>query len=240
MRNLLLLSSSKEGDSGYLTHALGYIEHFLSNTTQSRPTKALFIPFAGVTISYDEYETMVKEAIKPVGVELESIHHSNDPQQSIKNAEAIIVGGGNTFHLLHQLFQFDLIGSIREKVMKGTPYIGWSAGSNIAAPTIKTTNDMPIIQPPSFHALHLVPFQINPHFLDKHPPGFNGETRAQRLKEFMVVNPDSNIIGLPEGTAVQLINDEMTLLGDKETYLFARGQQSTIQQGESLQKLLEE
>lgn len=240
MRNLLLLSSSREGNSGYLEKARKDIEHFLSKTSNSNPVKAIFIPFAGVSISYDDYAKMVSDALAELPVELISLHQTDNPEQAIKKADAIVVGGGNTFHLLHQLYQFDLIGTIRERVMHGTPYISWSAGSNIAAPGIFTTNDMPIIQPPSFHALHLVPFQINPHYLDQHPPGFNGETREQRLQEFMVVNPDAITVGLPEGTAIQLINDSASILGEHPVMLFKDGKKTELSKEQDLAFLLAE
>jgi dipeptidase E len=201
---------------------------------------AVFIPFAGVTVSYNSYTQMVSDALSGLPMVISSIHNAANPEQAIKKADVIIVGGGNTFHLLHQLYQFDLIGTLRERVMQGTPYIGWSAGSNIAAPGIFTTNDMPIIQPPSFHALHLVPFQINPHYLDKHPPGFNGETREQRLYEFMVVNPDSMTIGLPEGTAFQLINDKPSLIGEQPIMLFRHGEKTELTKDSDLKFLITE
>jgi dipeptidase E len=238
MRNLLLLSSSREGDSGYLEHARSHIEHFLTQTTSANPVKVVFIPFAGVTVSYDDYTQMVSDALNGLPLKITSIHQESNPDQAIRKADAIIVGGGNTFHLLHQLYQFELIGTIREKVMQGTPYIGWSAGSNIAAPGIFTTNDMPIIQPPSFHALHLVPFQINPHYLDQHPPGFNGETREQRIREFMVINPDAVTLGLPEGTAIQLINNKASFIGDKPIMLFRKGEKSELNSDDLLTFLL--
>ncbi len=222
MRNLLLLSSSKKGNGAYLESCLGPIEAFL-NASKVKARKAAFIPYAGVTIEYDQYESMVQTALKPLNIELQSVHHNSDPESIIKHTDFILVGGGNTFHLLHQLYTFDLVGVIREKVMKGMPYIGWSAGSNIATPSIKTTNDMPIIQPPSFHALHMVPFQINPHYLDQHPPGFNGETREQRLQEFQVVNPYSDVVALPEGTGIQMLSDKVSLIGDETIFHFKQG-----------------
>jgi len=229
MRNLLLLSSSRQDNSGYLEHGAKEIDQFLNESGADRTQPALFIPFAGISVSYDDYESMVQEALNPYNITLQSIHRVDNPEQAVKKASAILVGGGNTFHLLHQLYQYDLVGIIREQVMHGKPYIGWSAGSNIAAPSIKTTNDMPIIQPPSFHALHLVPFQINPHYLDVHPEGFHGETRQQRLEEFMIVNPDIRIVGLPEGTAAKVIKDTLTFTGGKPVFEFINGKKSTLE-----------
>lgn len=239
MRNLLLLSSSREGNTGYLEHAHPIIEQFLNNISPSAFDNALFIPFAGVSINFDEYYQTVKQALSTINGQLSSIHTADDPAIAIKKASAIIIGGGNTFHLLHQLYQFDLIGLIRERVINGVPYIGWSAGSNIASPSIMTTNDMPIIQPPSFHALQLVSFQVNPHYLDQHPPGFNGETREQRLNEFLTVNPDATVVGLPEGSGVQISNEKASLVGDKTVYQFdAKGKSELINDSEQLKHLL--
>ena len=224
MRHLLLLSSSKAGSGGYLEQAIPQIQQFLPKEIK----QLLFIPFAAVTTDYDDYTQKVTDALSPLDINVIPLHRQEDPNQAIREAQAIVIGGGNTFHLLHQLYQFDLIGIIRDKVLSGTPYIGWSAGSNIASPTIKTTNDMPIVQPPSFHALHLIPFQINPHFLDQLPAHFNGETRSQRLQEFMQVNPDSHTLGLPEGTAVQITNNQLTLIGSADIYLFSNGEKEII------------
>lgn len=216
MKQLLLLSSSREGQTGYLEHALGHIENFLANEV----TEILFIPFAGVSLSYSEYTQMVATALAPLKIKVTSITDTADPKLAVEQAQAIVVGGGNTFHLLHQLYHFDLVELIRERVEQGTPYIGWSAGSNIAGLSIRTTNDMPIIEPPSFTALALLPFQLNPHYSDYQPPGHNGETRAQRLQEFTVIDSTTPIIGIQEGSALALIDNRLSLIGDKEAYLF--------------------
>ncbi|MCO7226939.1 dipeptidase PepE [Pleionea sp. CnH1-48] len=234
--NLLLLSSSRYENGGYLEHAMVHIKEFLG----PQENTLLFIPFAGVSVGYDDYEALVKKPFVDAGYNIQSIHTVDNPEQAIKDSAGIVVGGGNTFHLLHQLYQFDLLGLIREQVLKGKPYIGWSAGSNIAAPTIMTTNDMPIIQPPSFHALHLVPCQINPHYLDKHPPGFNGETRAQRLEEFLTVNPDARVIGLREGTGLKLNDDKVSLVGDHPAVIFEKDKQYELDATQDLQFLIAE
>ncbi|WP_144395117.1 dipeptidase PepE [Pleionea sediminis] len=240
MRNLLLLSSSKEGNSQYLVHALPLIDQFLIKTDPEATKNALFIPFAGVSVSFDQYLKRVQGALESTELRISSIHQAENPEHAIKTASCIIVGGGNTFHLLHQLYQFDLIGLIRDKVMSGTPYIGWSAGSNIAAPSIRTTNDMPIVQPPSFNALRLVPFQINPHYIDQHPPGFHGETREERLVEYMTVNPNSTVIGLPEGTGIEVNQERLHLVGGKSAYRFKAGKKETISADDHLNYLLSE
>src|SRR5438270_2281653 len=164
-KRLLLLSNSRNFGQGYLEHAEPQIKDFLGEPVR----KVLFIPFAAVRYTFAQFADTVRERFGDFGYELDSIHASDDPSQAVQAAEAIIVGGGNTFHLLHHLYQRDLLEPIRARVNAGVPYIGWSAGSNLACPTIKTTNDMPIIEPPGFAALGLVPFQINPHYLDAHP-----------------------------------------------------------------------
>jgi len=162
--------------------------------------------------------------MKPWSHKLLSIHQFSQPKQAIADAEAIAIGGGNTFCLLNSLYQLDLMQAIKAKVSQGTPYIGWSAGSNIAAPSIRTTNDMPIVEPVSFNSLSLLPFQINPHYIDGNPPGHNGETRAQRISEFLTINPEQTVIGIPEGTALKLEANKLHYLGNKTGYKFTADQ----------------
>ena len=131
-----------------------------------------------------------------------------------------MVGGGNTFKLLHHLYEYELIELIRNKVNAGIPFIGWSAGANIAGATIGTTNDMPVIEPKSFKALGFFPFQINPHYLNVQPEGHNGETRDERLTEYLKVNPKATIIGLPEGTALHLEGNALKLVGQVPAVVF--------------------
>ena len=211
--NLLLLSNSRNPDSGYLEHALPWFSDFLSGA------KTLaFVPYAAITFGYDEYEEAVSDALGDL-VEVRSVHRGN-PSEVVEECDAVAVGGGNTFHLLHQLYHFGLIERIRAAVSAGKPYCGWSAGSNIASPTIRTTNDMPIIEPPSFDALDFVPFQINPHYLDAHPDKHMGETREQRLLEFATVNPDVPVIGLREGSAILRGAEGARLLGSRSARIF--------------------
>ncbi|WP_196137969.1 dipeptidase PepE [Aliikangiella sp. G2MR2-5] len=214
--NLLLLSSSRVDQTEYLEHARQLIQDHLKQSVK----KALFIPFAGVSVDYDSYEKMVSNAFNSFGYQVKSTHHYEEPVKAIKDAEAILVGGGNTFALLNQLYSQNLVSTIQRKINEGTPYIGWSAGSNIASPTIKTTNDMPIIEPPSFNALNLVPFQINPHYIDGNPPGHNGETREQRLFEFLQLNQKTTVIGIPEGTALKCDGRQLEFLGHKNGFCF--------------------
>jgi len=174
---------------------------------------------------------------------VKGIHQFDDAVTAVNNAKAIVIGGGNTFHLLHQLYENDLLSAINEKVNLGIPYIGWSAGSNVAGTSICTTNDMPIIEPSSFTALNLVPFQLNPHYTDFNPPGHNGETREQRLAEFMVINPEMPIVGIVEGSALKLKNDKLSLIAFAEIekpdgFLFKGGSKRTIAVNEEISHLL--
>ncbi|WP_417761158.1 dipeptidase PepE [Shewanella sp.] len=232
--NALLLSSSRAGATPYLEHALPFIAP-MTNLTK----KWLFIPYAGVSKPYEQYLETVAAGLAPLQLDISSIHQYGDPKQAIKDAGGILVGGGNTFHLLHELYRYDLLHLIREEVAAGKPYIGWSAGSNIAGQSIRTTNDMPIIEPPSFTALGLVPFQINPHYSNATIAGHNGESRAQRILEFTCVDPAMPVLGLQEGTALQLQGDKLTLLGDLPAYLFSgQEQEIPVPAGSDLSKLL--
>ena len=232
-KKLLLLSSSREGTSGYLEHAIDMIDHHLSDVRE-----IVFIPYAGVTINYDEYSERVQTALQDLNIIVKGLHTFDNPVEAIKNAKAIVIGGGNTFQLLHQLYQNNVIKTIQEKVANGTPYIGWSAGSNVAGNSIKTTNDMPIVEPKSFDALNLLPVQLNPHYTDHNPPGHNGETREQRLQEFMVINPESTIVGIVEGSALKLQNETLSLIGGKQGYVFKAGNKTVLADNSDLTYLV--
>jgi len=158
---LLLISNSTNPGEQYLDYPKQNIREFLGE----KHIKALFIPYAAVTFSYDDYEQKVRDRFREAGHDIISIHHYTDPVVAVRKASAIVVGGGNTWMLLKLLHDHRLIEPVREKVLAGTPYIGWSAGSNVACPTIMTTNDMPVAEPSSFKAFNLIPFQINPHYL---------------------------------------------------------------------------
>ena len=179
---LLLISNSTNAGEEYLDYPKYNIKKFLGD----KPVKALFIPYAAVTFSFDDYEAKVANRFKELGHDVVSIHRFSDPVKAVEEAEAIVVGGGNTWQLLKMTQDNGLIEPIRKKVLGGTPYIGWSAGSNMACPTLRTTNDMPIIEPDTFNALKLISFQINPHYLDANPDGHAGETREQRIEELWV------------------------------------------------------
>ncbi len=228
---LLLLSNSTTHGFGYLEHATDQIKSFLRTGIR----KITFVPYAGVTVSPDEYTQKVKNVFEPLGYEVESVHETEDPIEMVEEAEAIVVGGGNTFRLLEMCYKTGLIDVIPKKVKEGTPYMGWSAGSNLACPTIKTTNDMPITEPESFQALDLIPFQINPHYLDAHPDGHHGETREQRLQEFLVINPKMYVVGLREGSTILIEDDSISLLGEKQARIFKNGQEPReINPGDSI------
>lgn len=177
----------------------------------------------GILKSYDLYEEKVRNTFKAFGLEIYSIHKETDPIQAVKEAEAIAVGGGNTFYLVYMMHKLGLMDVIRKKVLEGTPYIGWSAGSNVACPTLRTTNDMPIFQPASFDCLNIIPFQINPHYLDAHPEGHGGETRQQRIEEFLTVNRDMTVVGLREASLLEIDDDKIFLKGRKPMRIFNFG-----------------
>lgn len=219
-KRLLLISNSTNYGEEYLQYPKEDIKKFLGNGVK----KVLFFPFAGVTLSYDEYQGKVAKVLNEMGYEVESVHNAERPIEAVINAEAIVVGGGNTFHLLDMIKKLGLEQPIREKVNNGTPYIGWSAGSNMACPTIKTTNDMPIVEPDNFNALNLVPFQINPHYTDAMPPNHGGETREQRLQEFLVANQNIYVVGLKEGTMLYVEGSSMKLIGENPMRVFKYGQ----------------
>lgn len=217
MMKLLLFSNSTNAGEEYLTYPLPHIKNFLIN---QKCDKIAFIPYAAVTFSYDEYEAKVNKSFSTIGLKVRSVHHETDPITFIEKADIIVVGGGNTFHLLKSIYENNLIEAIREKVKNGTPYIGWSAGSNMACPTICTTNDMPIVQPPSFEAFNLIPFQINPHYLDANPDGHAGETREQRILEFLAANPTKHVLGLREGCWLLVEDNRIVLKGKKTARMF--------------------
>jgi len=215
---LLLISNSTNPGEPYLDYPKHRIKEFLGD----KHVKALFIPYAAVTFSYDDYELKVRDRFREVGHDVISIHHYTDPVRAVQKAPAIVVGGGNTWMLLKLLRDNRLIEPIRKKVRAGTPYIGWSAGSNVACPTIRTTNDMPVVQPSSFRAFNLIPFQINPHYLDANPAGHAGETREQRIEEFIEVNPGLWVAGLREGTMFIIEGREIRLSGPRKARIFRK------------------
>ncbi|MFZ7257071.1 dipeptidase PepE [Avibacterium avium] len=213
MKNMLLMSGSKYQNTGYLVHCMPWLKSFLS--TYKGKTIG-FVPYAGVSRSYDEYETLVQQALAELDMDVVSVHRGKRHLDIIEQADVIAIGGGNTFCLINGLYEHHLLNAIRQKVQQGTPYFGWSAGANVAGKTIMTTNDMPILYPPSFDALNLFPHQINPHFISGKIAGHNGESREERLAEFLIVNPESHVYALPEGTALQIQGNQAKVLDISE------------------------
>lgn len=216
--NLLLISNSTNAGEEYLQYPIGRIGSFLAGIEE-----VAFVPYAAVTFSYAAYEAKVQARFAQIGVKVRSVHRSRDPRRMIREAQAICVGGGNTFALAKKMQEQRLMSAIRAKIAQGTPYVGWSAGSNVACPTICTTNDMPIVQPESFRAIGAVKFQINPHYLDANPEGHAGETREQRILEYIEANPRRWVVGLREGCMLHLHDGGMELIGSRPMRVFKKG-----------------
>jgi dipeptidase E len=215
---LLLISNSTPFGRGYLDHCAGAITAFLAPPV----SRVLFVPYAA--FDRDVYAANVRARFEAMGFALDSVHdRPGGPLRAVEEAEAFFVGGGNTFRLLDALWRQSLVEPIRRRVLEGVPYVGSSAGSNVACPSLRTTNDMPIVEPPTFGALHLVPFNINPHYLD--PLGGSthmGESREQRIAEFHEHN-DPPVIGLREGAWLLVDGTTVALQGSAGARLFRRG-----------------
>lgn len=228
-RNLLLISNSTNAGEEYLGWPRKLIVDFMADTGVK---KILFFPWAGVNLSdqgvgasYDIYEDRVNSVFRLLGLEVYSIHKEPDPVKAVLDAKAIAVGGGNTFHLVYMMHKTGVIHAVKKRIEEGLPYMGWSAGANVACPTLRTTNDMPIIQPASFDCFDVVPFQINPHYLDANPQGHGGETREQRINEFLAINRQITVVGLREATALQVVDSSIQLLGARPLRVFKYGQE---------------
>lgn len=218
MASLLLLSTSRVHGTGYLEHALAELEAFLGPCR-----RVAFVPFA--LKDRDAYAAKARGAFLRIGREVTSLHEAASPSDALQEAEAVFVGGGNTFRLLATLYALDLVDLLRRRAREGLLYSGASAGANLACPTLKTTNDMPIVEPPSFDALGLVPFQINPHYVDPDPASTHmGETRATRIAEFHEENA-TPVVGLREGAMLRVEGDLVTVRGDAGAKVFRRGQE---------------
>jgi dipeptidase E len=215
---LLLISNSTLHGSGYLDHAEGEIRDFLAGVRQ-----VLFVPYA--LHDRDGYAAKAAERLGRMGFAVNSAHQAQDPRAALEGAEAIFIGGGNTFRLLKALYDNDLVGPLRRRVAEGSlRYMGASAGSNVACPTIRTTNDMPIVEPPSLHALGLVPFQINPHYIDPDPHStLMAETREERLLQFLEEN-ETPVVALREGAMLRVEHGKVTLKGLARARIFRRGE----------------
>lgn len=217
---LLVVSTSSIYGSGYLEYMLDEAVNFLQTE------EILFVPYARPSgITYDEYTESPRKAFAQKGIKVVGLHTFSNPKEAIANAKAIFVGGGNTFLLLKTLYELDLVESFRSAVAKGIPYMGSSAGSNLTGLTIGTTNDMPIVYPPSFEALQFLPFNINPHYLDPDPNSTHkGETRETRIKEFHHFNSQP-VLGLREGSWLEVENGIITLKGKLTARLFQQNQE---------------
>jgi dipeptidase E len=221
-RRLLLVSTSTLHGQGYLDHSAPAIADLLG----SRVERVVFVPYA--LRDRDAYTAKVRERFASLGYELESVHEASGrdgPVRAVREAQAVFVGGGNTFRLLGELHARGLVEAIRERALDGMPYVGSSAGSNVACATIQTTNDMPIVYPPTFAALGLVPFNVNPHYLDPDPGSTHmGETREQRIREFHE-EEDRPVVGLREGAMLWIEGNSVTLIGSRGARLFQRGRE---------------
>lgn len=231
---LLLISNSTNAGEEYLKYPVENIGRHLQGVCE-----IVFVPYAAVTFSYDEYERKVQKRFDEIGIRVRSVHRAADPRKAIREAEAICVGGGNTFALTKKMQEQGLMTAILRKIKEGTPYVGWSAGSNVCCPTICTTNDMPIVEPQSFKAIGAVRFQINPHYLDANPEGHAGETREQRILEYIEANPRRYVVGLREGCMLRLENGRLELIGSRPMRIFKKGiEPFEVKAGDDLSFLL--
>jgi dipeptidase E len=231
-KRLLLISNSTLYGGGYLDHAEKEIRNFFGTVR-----RILFIPFA--QRNQDAYAALARQRLAAMGYELDSAHDAFDPKQAVNAAEAVFVGGGNTFRLLKGLYDFELPPPIRRRVTEGMPYLGSSAGSIVACPSLKTTKDMPVVQPPSFDALGLVGFQISPHYLDPDPSSTHmGETQEERINQYLEEN-HSPVVGLREGTMLHVEQSSIVLKGITAARIFRRGQAPLeVETGSNLAELL--
>jgi dipeptidase E len=216
MKKLIIASTSTIHGSGYLEYLLPTLATFFANVKT-----ILFIPYARPGgISYDEYTDIAKKAFATINIDVKGIHQFNSPKEAIQNAEAIFTGGGNTFELVNQLYKKNIIDDLKQVLENGTPYLGTSAGSNICGVNMKITNDMPIVYPPSFTTLGIIPFNINAHYLDPLEGSTHmGETRETRIKEFHVFNKVP-VLGLREGSWLQVLGNVISLEGTHTARLF--------------------
>ncbi|CAL2086954.1 Peptidase E [Tenacibaculum sp. 190524A05c] len=222
MKRLIVASTSTVHGSGYLEYLLPELSVFFSSIET-----ILFIPYARPSgISYGEYTSKAKEAFAKINIEVKGIHEFDNPKEAISKAEAFFTGGGNTFELVNQLYKNDVIDILRDKIESGIPYLGTSAGSNICGITMMNTNDMPIVYPQSFDTMGLIPFNINAHYLDPDPSSKHmGETRETRIKEFHVFN-ETPVLGLREGSWLEISDDEIKLKGELFARLFRKGREA--------------
>jgi dipeptidase E len=221
MKNLIIASTSTLHNGGYLEYLLPELSVHFKNVSE-----LVFIPYARPSgISHDEYTEKVRQAFSKINIKVKGLHEFEDLKEALKQAEGIFTGGGNTFLLVTQLYRHDVMTLLSETLKKGTPYLGTSAGSNITGLTMQTTNDMPIIYPPSFQTLGMIPFNLNPHYLDPDSNSTHmGETRETRIKEFHQFNT-LPVLGLREGSWLEVRNETITLKGSLKARLFRQNQQ---------------
>jgi len=231
-KRLLLISNSTLYGGGYLDHAEKEIRNFLGGVR-----RVLFIPFA--QRNQDAYAALARQRLAAMGYEMDSAHEASDPKQAVNAAEAVFVGGGNTFRLLKGHYDFELLPPIRRRVAEGMPYLGSRAGSIVACPTLKTTKDMPVVQPPSFDALGLVAFQISPHYLDPdHGSTHMGETQEERINQYLEEN-HAPVVGLREGAMLRVEHESIALKGITAARIFRKGQAPLeVEPGSNLAELL--
>ncbi|MDB4241752.1 dipeptidase PepE [Polaribacter sp.] len=220
MRKLIIASTSTIYGSGYLEYLLPTLTSFFEGVAT-----LLFIPYARPGgISYDAYTKIAVKAFATINIKVQGIHEFENPIKALQEAQAIFTGGGNTFELLYQLYQHDLITELKSVLENGTPYLGTSAGSNICGVSIRNTNDMPVVYPPSFKALETIAFNINAHYLDPVKGSTHmGETRETRIQEFHVYN-DTPVLGLREGSWLEVMGQKITLKGALQARLFQKNQ----------------
>lgn len=234
MKNILLASTSSLHGQSFLEYLLPQLKILYEGCSE-----IVFIPFARAGgISHDQYTSKAREAFNHLKIEVRGLHEFSDPKRALKEAQGIFTGGGNTFLLVRELYKQDVLKSLKEVVLEGTPYLGTSAGTNIAGLSMRTTNDMPIVYPPSFNTLGLVPFNINPHYLDPDPDSrHQGETRETRIKEFHQFNPQP-VVGLREGSWLEVKDSIISLRGKPSAIIFKAGKAAyELESGQSLNDL---
>ena len=219
---ILAFSSSRAGGGAYLESAAPVIRQFLGTA----PLQIAFIPFAAID-DYAGYGNRVAKALAGMPHQLH-VAYPHNAAALVQQCDVVMIGGGNTFKLLHDLYRYELVEPIISKVRNGAPYISWSAGSNLTGLSIRTTNDMPIVQPPSFAAFQFFPFQINPHYYNELRPDFHGETRDQRLEEFVKVAPGIPVVCLPEGTWLQAASGSCIFEGSQPGVIMVNENDSII------------
>lgn len=214
---LLLLSNSTLPGEAFFQWPRPYVAPFLLGKK-----RIAFVPFAATEDFHDTYLEKMIPVFGEMGCETIGLHREPDPAAALNTCDVVAIGGGNSFLLLRALYRTRLIKAIADRVKDGLPYLGWSAGSNATCPTIMTTNDMPIVEPPSLKAMHLIPFQINPHYTEATIPGHGGESRDQRIAEFLALNPRMKVVGLREGSLLHVRDGQVALHG-KDMKLFRSG-----------------